>query len=98
MNSTNNNPNNSRGKLKSLDRAEALMKEIRDCKTERRMEEDCQSAASCVEDLDWIWGHEGERGSQEEGKSVVAVEVNRKRNRLRVFQEMTAALKDEVAF
>ena len=69
-NSTNYNHNNiSRGKSKSLDRVEALLKEIRDSKTEGRNGEDYQSAASAsrVEDLEWVWCFEdGEGGSQEE--------------------------------
>jgi hypothetical protein len=88
------NNNNSRGKSKSVDRAEALLKEIGDSKTEGRTGEECQSAASRVEDLEWVWCCEdGGGGSQEEEKGWgAAVEVNRKGNRLRVFQEMTSAL------
>lgn len=97
-NSTNCNNNSSRGKSKSLDRVEELLKEIRELKTERRTGEKCQSAASRVEDLEWLWCCEdGGGGSQEEEKWGLAVEVNRKRNRLRVFQEMTSAPKEEAA-
>lgn len=86
--------NNSREKSKSLDRVKGLLKEIKDCKTKGRIGEECQSAASAVENLEWFWcyeegvaeGHEEER---EKGLGV-AVELNRKRNRLRVFEEMTS--------
>jgi tetratricopeptide (TPR) repeat protein len=93
-NSMNYKHNNSRGKSNSLDRVEALLKEIGDSKTEGRTGEECQSAASRVEDLEWVWCCEdGGGGSQEEEKGWgAAVEVNRKGNRLRVFQEMTSAL------
>jgi tetratricopeptide (TPR) repeat protein len=94
------NNNNSRGKSNSLDRAEALLKEIGDSKTEGRTGEECQSAASCAEDSEWVWSCEEGGGSEEGDQKVcgVTVQVNRKRNRLRVFQEMTAALKDEAVF
>ena len=93
-NSMNYKHNNSRGKSNSLDRVEALLKEIGDSKTEGRTGEECQSAASCAEDLEWVWSCEEGGGSEEGDQEVcgVTVEVNRKRNRLRVFQEMTSAL------
>eukprot|EP00253_Pinus_taeda_P028897 PITA_28897 len=96
-NSTSYNNNNSRGKLKSLDRIEVLLKEIRESKTEGRIGEECQSAASCVEDLECVWCCEDGGESQEEEEWDVAVKVHPKRNRLRVFQEITSALKEEVA-
>lgn len=97
-NSTNYNHNSSRGKLNSLDRVEALLKEFGDSKTEGSTGEECPSTVSRVEDLEWIWFYEDRGGgSQEEEKGwSVAVEANRKRNRLRVFQEMTSALQQEL--
>lgn len=89
--------NNKGGKSKSLDRVEALLKEIGDSKREVRTREECQSAASHLEDLEWVWCCE-DGGSQEEEWDAVAVEVHRKRNRLRVFQEITSAPKEEVPF
>lgn len=44
--------NNKRGKSKSLDRVKVLLKEIMDSKTEVRTKEECQSTASCLEDLE----------------------------------------------
>jgi len=94
-NSTDSINYNSRGGSESLECVEALLKEARDCKRKRKVVEECQSAATSVENLEWFCCHEeGKRGSQEEDerhkRSGLAVEVNRKRNRLRVFQEITS--------
>ena len=49
-----------------------------------------------------IWSGFGVLGTEKEDhknkNGSVAVEVNRKENRLRVFQEMTSAPKEEVSF
>lgn len=67
--------NNKGGKSKSLDRVEALLKEIGDSKREVRTREECQSAASHLEDLEWVWCCE-DGGSQEEEWDAAAVEVH----------------------